>query len=224
MGQDIDAPITVWEEMFLPSEVGKRIEDFWYTDSNGVRRKLVSEVSTIYKAQDRPAVLDIPRRQWPRELAFSLAISALFGVFFFLQAKKYRLGRVLAGISQALAGFVFGVAGLLLYFMILFTNHDYTYHNANVLFGTPLLLAAIPLGLSYALTRDNGKRLKAGALLRLLWLLAALGIFASMLIKFLPQFRQQNLTDQMLMLPIALIFALEPSGLREQLSVFFRRK
>jgi len=148
----------------------------------------------------------------------------LCGFFFFLHAKKYRLGRILVGISQALAGFVFGTAGLLLYFMILFTNHDYTYHNANVLFGTPLLLAAIPFGLSYALARDNGKRLTAGALLRLLWLLAALGVFASMLIKLLPQFRQQNLTDQMLMLPIALVFALQPVGLREQLSLIFRRK
>jgi len=224
MGQDIDTPITIWEEMFLPSEVGKRIEDFRYTDSNGVRRKLVSGVSAVYTAQGRPAVLDVPRRQWPRELVFSLAVCALLGFFFFLQAKKYRLGRILAGISQAVAGFVFGTAGLLLYFMILFTNHDYTYHNANVLFGTPLLLAAIPLGISYAFTRDNGKRLAAGAWLRLLWLLAALGIIASMLIKLLPQFWQQNLTDQMLMLPIALVFVLEPAGLREQLSTLFRRK
>ena len=224
MGQDIDTPITVWEDMFLPSEVGKLIDDFWYTDSNGVRRKLVSEVQTIYRAKDRPVVLDVPRKQWPRELAFSLAVSALFAFFFFLQAKKHRSGHILAGISQALTGLVFGAAGLLLYFMNLFTNHDYTYHNINMLFATPLLLTAVPLGIRYALTKDNNRRVTSGALLRLLWFLTALGIFASMLIKLLPRFWQQNLTDQMLMLPIVLVFALEPAGIKELIQRFFRRR
>jgi hypothetical protein len=224
MGQDIDTPITVWEEMFLPSEVGKRIEDFWYIDSDGVRRKLVSDVETVYMAIGRPEVLEVPRRQWPRELAFSLAVSVLIGFFFFLQAKKYRSGEMLTGISQSAAGLIFGITGLALYFMSFFTNHDYTYHNANVLFGTPLLLAAVPLGLRYALTKDSRKRFTAGLLLRILWLVTALGIFASMLIKLLPQFWQQNLTDQMLMLPIVLVFALQPAGLRELTGRIFRRR
>ena len=29
MGQVIDTPLTIWEEMFLPAEVGRRMEDFW---------------------------------------------------------------------------------------------------------------------------------------------------------------------------------------------------
>ena len=224
MGQVIDTPITVWDDMFLPSEVGKRIEDFWYTDVNGVRRKLVSEVETVYKAEGRPAVLDVPRRQWPRELAFSLVLSAIFGFFFFLQAKKFRAGKILAGVSMSLAGFVFGIAGLLLYFMNLFTNHDYTYQNANMLFGTPLLIAAVPLGLCYALTKKPDKLIFYDALLRLIWLFTALGIFVSMAIKLLPAFYQQNLTDQMLMLPIALVFALHQAGLREIIEKFLRRR
>jgi hypothetical protein len=224
MGQDIDTPLTVWQEMFLPSEVGKRTADFRYTDQNGVRRKLVSGVETVYRAKGRPAVLDVPRRQWPRELAFSLAVSALLGCFFFMEAKKFRAGRVLAGLGQSLAGLVFGASGLVLYFMSFFTNHDYTYHNANVLFGSPLLLAAVPLGIRYALSRNSERRFVPGALLRLLWLLTALGIFISMLIKLLPAFWQQNLTDQMLMLPIALVCALEPAGLREIRDRLLRRR
>jgi hypothetical protein len=217
MGQDIDVPITVWEEMFLPSEVGKRIEDFSYVDSNGVRRKLAAGMETVYEAKGRPGVLDVPRGQWPRELAFSLAVSALLGGFFLLRARNCRSGRILVGISHSLAGLVFGAAELVLYFMSFFTNHDYTDHNANVLFGTPLLLAAVPLGIRYALTRGHDGRFISDLPLRLLWLLAALGIVVSMLIKLLPAFWQQNLTDQMLMLPIALTFALAPPGLRETL-------
>ncbi|MDR0583846.1 MAG: DUF4105 domain-containing protein [Treponema sp.] len=217
MGQDIDTPITIWEEMFLPAEIGNRIENFSYVDSEGVTRRLVSGVETVYRASGRPGVLDVPRRQWPRELAFSLAVSVLIGFFFFLQAKKCRAGQILVGLSQSLAGLFFGGFGLVLFFMTFFTDHDYTYHNANLFFANPLLLAALPLGIRYALERDGNRRFLSEALLRLLWLLTALGIFVSMLVKLLPQFWQQNLTDQMLMLPIALVFALEPSGLHKAL-------
>jgi len=39
----------------------------------------------------------------------------------------------------------------------------------------------------------------------------------------LPQFWQQNLTDQMLMLPIAVVLALEPAGLKRMLHRIFWR-
>jgi hypothetical protein len=224
MGQDIDTPITIWEEMFLPSEVGTRIGDFAYTGADGVTRNLVSGVEAVYRSEGRPGVLDIPRRQWPRELALSLAVSALLGIFCYVQLRNRPLGQMLLGLSHSLLGIFFGIAGLILYFMSFFTNHDYTYHNANVLFGSPLLLAAIPLGIRYALAKDSGKRFIPELLLRLLWLLCALGIFASMLIKLLPRFWQQNLTDQMLMLPIALTLAFEPAGLRELLGRVLRRR
>lgn len=208
MGQGIDTPITVWDEMFLPSEVGSRINDFWYTDTNGERRKLVKRAEKVFSSENRPQVLDVPRKQWPRQLVFSLALSLLFGFFFFLQYRKIRAGRILAGISMSAAGFVFGMTGLLLYFMSIFTNHNYTFNNINMLFGTPLLLAAVPFGIRYAQIKDHGKRYLSVTLLKIIWLLAVLGVFISMLIKLLPQFWQQNLTDQMLMLPICIVFLL----------------
>jgi hypothetical protein len=224
MGQVIDIPITVWDDMFLPSEVGKHIDEFWYTDANGERRKLVTSIESYYRAHGRPIVLEVPRNQWPRQLVFSLVLSLVFGFFCFLQAKKIRAGKILYGLSMSFAGFVFGSAGLLLYFMNLFTNHDYTYENYNILFGTPLLLAAVPLGICYAFTKKRSKFLFCDTLLRLLWLLTAIGIFVSMAIKLFPSFYQQNLTDQMLMLPLALTFALQPVGLRLVAHRFFRRK
>jgi glutaredoxin-related protein len=224
MGQVIDTPITVWEDMFLPSEVGRNMENFWYTDANGAIRKLVVRIETLNTAKNRPAVLNTPRKQWPRELAFSLVLSAIFCSFFFMQSKRKKAGRILAGFSMSLAGLVFGFAGLLLYFLNLFTNHDYTYQNANMLFCTPLLLASVPFGIIYALTKKQDKLLFYGMLLRLVWGLSVLGIFISMLIKLLPMFYQQNLTDQMLMLPIALVFTLHPLNLREDIEKFLKRK
>jgi hypothetical protein len=221
MGQVIDTQITAWEDMFLPSEVGKRIENFWYTGADGNKRKLVSSVEIVSKSEGRPAVLEKPRKQWPIELAFSLVLSAIFYFFFFLQAKNIKAGRVLAGVSMSLCGFVFGIVGLLLYFMNLFTNHDYTYQNTNMIFCTPLLFAAFPFGLCYAITKNQKRRQVYGELLRLIWLLSALGVFISMLIKVLPGFYQDNLTDQMLILPIALTFTLQPIGLKETINKYF---
>jgi len=223
MGQDIDTPIAVWDEMFLPSEVAIRISEFEYTDLHGNARPLVSGVETINQSVGRPAVLDVPRKQWPRELAFSLFLAAVLGLLLYAQSKSPAFGQVALGICHTLFGVVFGVAGLLLFFMSSFTAHDYTYHNANLLFCNPLLLAAIPLGIRYAASPTYDKRLRAEFALRLLWLLTALGIFLSMLIKLSPRFWQQNLTDQMLMLPIALVLALEPAGLRRMIRRVFWR-
>ena len=224
MGQGIDTPITVWEEMFLPAEVGKRMDEFWYTDSNNVRRKLVSSAETVYKAKNRPAVLDVPRIQWNRELIFSLALSLVFGFFIFLQIKKIRAGFMLFGISACLCSLFLGLAGLLIFFMGLFTNHDYSYHNMNMIFCTPLLLAAVPYSIRYALTKDNDKRITYDALIRIIWLLSVIGILISMILKLLPWFYQKNLTDQMLMLPIALVFAFNPVGLREFAQKYLKKE
>jgi len=224
MGQNIDVPITVWDDMFLPSEVGKHIEQFYYTDENGQRIKLVSSVEQMSVSHGRPAVLEKPRKQWPYQLTLSLALSVVFCFFFFLQSRNIKAGKVLSGLSMSLCGFVFGISGLLLYFMALFTNHDYTYQNANMIYCTPLILAAVPLGISYFTAKDHFKYLKYSLLLRIIWLLCVLGIFISMLIKLLPVFYQDNLTDQLLMLPIALTFALNPFGLKEILDRFFPRK
>jgi len=214
MGQVIDTPITVWEDMFLPSEVGMRIEDFYYTDVNGRIRKLVLSKETVLISEDRHAVLESPRSQWLMWLLFSLVLSAIFCFFFYMQKKNIKTGRVLSGISMSICSLFFGLAGTLLYFMSIFTNHDYTLQNINMIFCTPLLLAGFPFGLSYAFTKKQDKLVRYGFLLRFIWLITLVGIFISMLIKILPWFYQSNLNDQMLMLPIAALFALQPVGLK----------
>ncbi|MDR0451885.1 MAG: DUF4105 domain-containing protein, partial [Treponema sp.] len=150
MGQDIDKPITVWEEMFLPQEVGNRIEDFTYTGPDGVRRKLVAKTEILYRAANRPPVLDVPRRQWPRELALGLAVSALAVFLALLGRGRPVASRAGLGLLQSFLGLFFGAAGSVLLFMTFFTNHDYTYHNINIIYINPLLFAAVPLGILYA--------------------------------------------------------------------------
>jgi hypothetical protein len=224
MGQDIDNPVTAWDEMFLPSEVGINISNFYYTDADGVKRKLVSSVEERNFAVDRPMVKDYPYMKWQTHLVFSLALSLIFAVFFYLESKKIMAGRIFAGISMSLTGLFFGIASILAWFLTFFTNHDYTYHNMNIIFATPLLLASCPLGIMYAFTKNQDKKLLCAISNRIVWCASLLGIIVSMLLKLLPAFHQNNLIDQMLFLPIAAVFTLQPFGLHGQIKMLKTRK
>jgi len=207
MGQDIDRPITVWDDMFLPSEIGMRIADYRYKDSYGNERNLVSQVETLNKSIGRPIVLDVPRKQWPRELFVSLVFSALLVSFYLFWGKKKskeKSLKIFLGLAQSSLGLFFGVAGSLLFFLTFFTDHDYTYHNSNIFFVNPLFLAAIPLGFTFAFTRNEKKRFVATLLSCAFWSYILLGGFLTMAIKLFPAFYQQNQVTQALVLPIAL--------------------
>ncbi|MFP3089146.1 DUF4105 domain-containing protein [Treponema sp. TIM-1] len=212
MGQGIDTPITEWEEMFLPAEIGNRIQNFRYTDPLGKERTLVSSTEILYRAVNRPAVLDKPRRQWIRELFLGLFIAGVLVFFFWLRKTKPKIGRVLLGLSQSFLGLFFGIAGVILFFMTFFTNHDYTYHNSNFLYINPLILAAIPLGIKVAWEKDQKKRLFSEWILRGLWTYVVLGGILSMVIKLFPGFYQQNQVTQALVLPFALVLSFIPPG------------
>jgi hypothetical protein len=202
MGQDIDKPITVWDDMFLPSEIGMRIKDYRYKDTYGNERNLVSHVEIMNKSVGRHAVLDVPRKQWPRELFASLVFSALL-VFVYLFWSRKSYIKIFLGLVQSFLGLFFGVAGSLLFFLTFFTDHDYTYHNSNVFFVNPLFLAAIPLGIIFAFTRNEKKRFVAALLSRVFWTYILLGGFLTMAIKLSPAFYQQNQVTQALVLPVA---------------------
>jgi len=203
MGQDIDRPITVWDDMFLPSEIAMRIKDYHYRDSSGNDRSLVSKVEVISRSVGRPTVLDTPRKQWPRELFVSLVFSALLVTFYLFWGKK-RFFITFLGLAQSFLGLFFGIAGSMLFFLTFFTDHDYAYHNSNVFFVNPLFLAAIPLGLIFAFTHNEKKRFVSALLSRVFWAYILLGGLLTMAIKISPAFYQQNQVTQALVLPIAL--------------------
>jgi hypothetical protein len=213
MGQDIDKPITVWDEMFLPREIGDRIEDFSYRDPSGGERKLVSSLEVLNQAVNRPRILEAPTRQWPGGLALGIAVAAVF--FLLIHRGKRGEGNALAavpsrvclGIGQSLLGLFFGLVGLVLFFMTFFTDHDYTYHNSNIIYINPLLLAAVPLGIILAASKHDPRRVRAGRLLRYLWTYVFFGGLLTMAIKLLPGFYQQNQLTQALVLPVALVLS-----------------
>ena len=203
MGQDIDRPITVWDDMFLPSEIGKRITDFHYVNQNGIDKALVSSVEVLNTSEGRPAVLDVPRRQWPVELIASLAFSAILVLAWFFWGKR-KYFRAFFGIIQSAIGLFFGVAGGLLLFLTGFTDHDYAWHNSNVIFVNPMFLLVIPLGILFGFSKSAKIHVLATRLLMVFWAYVFLGGLSTMVIKLLPVFYQQNQVTQALVMPLAL--------------------
>jgi hypothetical protein len=200
MSGHIDKPIRVWDEMFLPSEIGLAMEDFSYVDSQGITRSLVTAKVRDNAAVGRPGVLDVPRRQWPRELVAGLALAAVL-VWLGHGARNTR--RRVYFLLQGALGLFFGAAGSLLFFLTFFTNHDYTWHNANVTFVNPLLLAAVPLSIIVvaARTKKPKKAKKAEQALGWLWVyvfVTALGCWG---VHALPGVQQQNFVTLALLLP-----------------------
>jgi hypothetical protein len=210
MGQDIDVPITAWQEMFLPQAIADHMLDFSYTDVRGNERKLVSNIEVLNRAVNRHPVLERPRRQWVRELALGLFIAAFLLFLRFFKEKRPSLGGLLWGLVQGLLGLFFGLIGLVLFFMTFFSDHDYTWHNINVLFVNPLWFAAMVWGIRLAFAPNFGKRDSPEFLLKWFWTGVFILCFLTIPVKLLPFFYQQNQVTQALLLPLTFVLGWFP--------------
>ena len=211
LGKGIDRDISMWEEMYLPVELGRNLVNYRYIDDTGARRKLVSDVEIVNKTKNRAAVLEAPRSQIPRTLATGLAVAALLMLVHLLRKKRPLAGRVLMGISHSIAGLALGIAGSVLFFASRVPERDYMRGNINLLYANPLVLAVIPLGVIYALGAKFS--LGAGRCLRVWWRYVCAACAVSALLNVLPFLRQDNWPTLALVLPIALVLSLPERAL-----------
>ena len=208
MGKDIDAPVSVWEEMFLPSELGTRLEEFTYIDFYGNEQRLFESLEIKNLAENRHAVLDSPRAEWPRVLIFSCIIALALCVLTVFRSKESKAAHFIWALAQGSIGLFFGIAGTLLFFMSFFTNHDYTYRNITLLFINPLPLAAMPLGILYLRALSSMDHYKWENAIKTIWsLVFGFGIISILINIFL---RQKNIMDLVLILPIAAVLSWLP--------------
>ncbi|MDR3301931.1 MAG: DUF4105 domain-containing protein [Spirochaetaceae bacterium] len=218
MGQVIDKQISVKEEMFLPEETGVFIENFTYIDADGNEQKLCGSIEKIWTAKNRPLFLDAPRSIFWTSLIVGIFLAALL----YLVSPPYKRGKKtkkyavlqkrLFGMGNTLLGLIGGIAGSLLFFMEFFSDHDYTYQNSNILFANPLLLVAIPFGILFAFSRNEGKVRLATQVLRILWTYVLLTALLAVIIKILPAYYQDNWAPLAIVIPISLVLSKVPLG------------
>lgn len=127
----IDKQATLWDEMFLPDVLEKAVMEYFHVGN---------QVVVDNSGSGRP-VPENPQNN----ILFSVLLGLLLGGLS-LVLWYFRL-ETAGGIYRFAVCIVFGVLGSVLLFMMLFTNHDVTWYNENILFANPLLLVPAVLSL-----------------------------------------------------------------------------
>jgi len=185
MGDVIDRPITVWEEMFLPAKVEETARRAT-TESPLGPVPLVETEAVLLSDRRAPA----PARA-PHWTGFALLIGATCASLFvglgWAASRGQRLARLALGLGVAALGSILGTSGALFVFLWAFTNHEVAHHNENILQCAPFALLLGWSGLRLSMGRAGG------ASRTVVIALAALASSAlGLLLKILPWFDQDN--------------------------------
>lgn len=200
MNDEIDKPITRWQEAFLPDELERQVAEMQVVGADGQKHPLVARAFSLYTAQGRPALPEQPPKYAPVMLLMGLVFGGIaVGLALWGRRSGGRAPRILLGLQNVLVGLVFGIPGFALFIMWLFTDHTVTYRNENLFLANPLTVLAIPLGIQLML----GSRKAPERMRRLWWVLAGLGVLG-LVLKVLPPFDQDNWRLIALILPISL--------------------
>jgi Domain of unknown function (DUF4105) len=201
MNDEIDQPITRWEEAFLPDELERQVAAQQVKMPDGQMAPLVAKQADFFKSDRKPPP-EQPPRYAPWMLLIGLAVGGSAVGLAYWGRRGGRLPRVLLGLVHVVLGLGLGLPGTALFIMWTFTDHTVTYRNENLFLANPLTLLALPLGFGLVFGSARARRW-----LRELWrYLAALGVLG-LALKLLPAFDQDNWRLIALILPILLGFA-----------------
>jgi hypothetical protein len=208
-----DREISAWEEMFLPEKVKDQLRTMQVVGPDGSVAPLVLQERTIFNAVGREPVRD----RAPGWFAWYLLVGALIGgalAGLAHLAPRSRAARFGYAAMSALWIALVGVAGLILLFLWLATNHTIAHANENLLQFNPLLVLLLPVLPALAF----GARWAARPALVGVAVIAALSVLG-LLLKPLPFMDQANLSMIALMLPAHLGLAWSATRLAHRLDL-----
>ncbi len=201
MNRDIDREITVWDEMFLPGELEKRVLEFDWEDPDGQIRGLAQRNHELYRAEDRPPPPAEPPNHWPWWLLVGLVVAVVGLVIGWTSRKRPGRGsRIRYGLYQLVVGLMMGGPGLVLGVMATFTEHDVTYWNQNLFWANPLTLVVVVLAVM-VLRGSMRARRRMVQLWTLLAAVAAVGVVFQLITLWVPQWQQATEIPMALLLP-----------------------
>jgi hypothetical protein len=189
MGPLIDRPLTEWEAMFLPEQVEAKVAQL--TTEHGdplVKRRVV-----LFEAQREPELSGAPGFRWGW-LGIGIGIGALLYV---LARVPRTAARVTQSVLLGLFGTLTGVLGALLLVLWLFTDHQVTYWNQNVLL-CPVWALALPF---FALDFGRAAPRRSHLMILLVGTSGATAVLA-LLLRLLVPHNQDTSTTLALFLPV----------------------
>jgi hypothetical protein len=199
MNDEIDHPITRWEEAFLPDELEAQVASLQVKGADGQLQPLVARQWNFYESNTRQRPPAEPPAWGPWVLALGVALGGLAVGLAAWERRGRRLARVLLGLENLVLGLALGIPGTALFIMWLVTDHTVTYRNENLFLANPLTLLAVPFGVALMF----GGR-KARARLFKVWAALAVTGVLGLALKVLPPFDQDNWRLIALILPISL--------------------
>lgn len=228
-GSTIDDRISLWDEMFLPLELESAIKRFSYIDDTDTRVPLVAGEGTSETYPERMEIPMVREDTW----YIPLVIGSILGLLLFMlghlgdigrrsqipfteRRRRVRFAHRIYTLLNGLLLTPIGLLGTVLLIMSLFTDHDVTYRNENLLIANPFTLWA-GVHLLQATFRKTPRRMRViGGLL--LSILALLGmIYTGLKFVFPTMLPQDNLPVIMLILPILIGTALAWIPVRKEL-------
>lgn len=207
MGPEIDRPLSVWEEMFLPLAMREHVRELTIVDEDGRRMPLVLNEVELH-ASSRPEEAAEAPFHLPWFLATGLALGGAF-VLLGRASPRSRAARIGFASLAALWAAAIGVLGTIITALWAVTDHIVTYGNENILQANPFALALAVLVPALVAGREWARR----PALRVARVVAGMAVFG-FVIQALPGFDQVNGEIIALILPIhvGLAVALERWG------------
>jgi hypothetical protein len=185
LGHGVDAPVTKWDEMFLPLKLREYLDEVRVPDSTGTMVALVKVERTLFESAAFP-VLDAPPQWGVGYLLGGLLLGSVF-VWGGMTGRRSRAARWGLFGAGGLWAAVTGVAGAIMAGLWAFTDHVATARNENVLQAS-LFALALAVMLPVAMRRVPGALRMARLLAFIVGGLSLLGL----LLKVLPPFNQVN--------------------------------
>lgn len=186
MGPTIDRPVSRWETMFLPVELGAMLEPIRLRNDDGTTRPLVRRSQVLFNSiKPSLAIPERPATVWP-----AFAVVGAVGAALVVVASRRRWAHVSVVVLWALLGTLWSAFMLFTWF---FTQHVVPAWNQNLLLLSPL---AIVLLATTARARWRGVAMKTAMLIACTSVLAVL----LHLLPFVP--RQGNLEALLVAVPI----------------------
>ena len=201
-----DRTATEWDGMFLPEELGRAVETMMVRDANGNMVPFVSGKTIYNTAVGRPEVADYPPPNWYYGAIAGFVLAALA---FLLKGKGET-------VFSLVFSFIFAVFGSLLFFMSVFTDHNYSYWNMNLLLVNPFMFVIFAFSIRQLVKKSASMRL-----LRIFWMVIVVGCLLSIILKIVPFFRQDNWETLLLVLLPAIVMSGIPAAGKK---LFARRK
>jgi hypothetical protein len=206
MGEEIDKPLSRFDEMYLPSEFAAALAEFTYPDAEGNIQPLAGDIEKINTAAGRPAVLSKPPND--KIYAFFAGITGAIVFILLISGKRHKIFRIALGITQSLMALYWASAGTFLFYAMFFSHHTYTYNNLNIMYANPLLFAGVPLGLLSAFTRHERKYIFYARVLKVLWAYVLIGSIFTVIIRMAGINCSDNTLNLLFIIPSAAVLSL----------------